>query len=203
MNEHTDDQSSAKHFIVSLSAGIFVGAALFDAVPKAADQLGYTGSAIGLVVGLCLWLLQKKLLKRFKKPDLPPLVTTALWLHSILEGIVTALSFGVSRTFGWLVIVAMVLHLLPEFFAAVALMLGSGATRRMSVLVTFGGYIVLFISFILTYLWLPRFGPVLPFLIALSGGAFLYIGLVSFGRRLSLINGLGFVVGIFVTLFVG
>lgn len=203
MNQHAKEQSLFSHFIICLSAGIFVGAALFDALPKAAEELGFIMAIVGLIIGLILWWLQKKTLQRFKQPDLPPLVTSALWLHSALEGIITALSFGISRSFGWLVFGAMALHLLPEFFAAVTLMLGSGATKRTSVLVTFGGYGVLFLSFILTYLWLPNFGRALPLLIALSGGAFLYIGFVSFGRRLSLVNGLGFAAGILVTFFVG
>ena len=203
MNDHTEQQSSLQNLIISLSAGIFVGAAFFDALPEAAQQLGYGWALAGLVAGFIVWWLQKKALQRCKKPDLPPLVTSALWLHSALEGIVTALSFGVSRTFGWLVLVAMVLHLLPEFFAAVALLLGSGATRRTSVLVTLGGYVVLVLGFIFTYLLLPQFGRLLPFVVALSGGAFIYIGLVSFGRRLSFLNTVGLVVGILVTLLVG
>lgn len=107
MNEHAEQQSSLKNVIISLSAGIFVGAAFFDALPEAAQQLGYSGAFIGLVVG-----------------------------------------------------------------------------------------------FVLTYLLLPQFGRVLPFLIFLSGGAFIYIGLVSFGRRLSFFNAIGFAAGICVTLFV-
>lgn len=203
VNQHVKEQSLFSHLIICLSAGIFVGAALFDALPKAEEGLGFIGAIAGILVGLTLWWLQKKTLQRFKQPDLPPLVTSALWLHSALEGIVTALSFGISQSFGWLVLGAMVLHLLPEFFAAVTLMLGSGATKRTSVMVTLGGYGVLFLSFILTYLWLPNFGRALPLLIALSGGAFLYIGLVSFGRRLSFMNSIGFAAGMVITLLIG
>lgn len=169
-------------FFTSLAAGIFVGAALFDVAPETSERLGAAMAAAWMTAGLIAWRLQKIVLRRFKRPDMPTLVASALWFHSVLEGIVTGLAFGVSRTLGVLVVAAMTLHLLPEFFAAVALMRGAGSKTRTSVAVTLTGFVMLYASFGLTYVFLPQLGPLLPVLIAMSGGAFLYVGSVSFWR---------------------
>lgn len=186
--------------LVALAAGIFFGAGIFDVFPEAAKELGETRALVWMVGGLLLWWFQKLALKRFKKPDLPPLVATALWFHSILEGIVTGLAFGLSQTFGLLVLGAMVLHLLPEFFAAVALMRGAGSRNRTSVMVTLAGFAILFLSFGLTYRLLPNFGALLPIALALSSGAFAYIGSVSFWRIRGAGTGAAFLVGIVIAI---
>lgn len=170
------------NLVTALASGIFVGAALIDVFPEASEHLGPTVAIAWMCAGLLLWWLQKHVLRRFKRPDMPPLVASALWFHSILEGIVTGLAFGVSQTFGLLVLAGMTLHLLPEFFAAVALMKGAGSKNRTSVFVTVAGFAVLYASFGMTYLFVPRLGPILPVLIAMSGGAFLYVGGMSYWR---------------------
>lgn len=186
----------ANHLLVALAAGVFLGVAVFDTLPEAAEHLGLGAALLGIVGGVALWWVQKIALNALRKPDLPPLVATALWFHSVLEGVVTALSFGVSPTVGWLALTAMILHLLPEFFAAVALLLGSGARRRTSVVVPLVGFAVLFASFASTYQLLPSFGQWVPLLIALSGGAFLYIGAVSVWRRRSVSAAIACAIGI-------
>lgn len=179
----------------SLASGIFFGAALADALPEAARGLGLGPALAFLALGFILWWFQKAALTPWKASAQIAPLATALWFHSALEGLVTGLSFGISNIVGYLVLGGMVLHLLPEFFAAVTLLKASGAGNRASILVTFAGYAVLFASFALTYRLLPQFGIALPAAIALSGGAFLYVGLVSYWRRFSWATLPWFIVG--------
>lgn len=175
-----------KDLIVALSAGIFIGVALFDALPESVDELGWSAALLWMGAGVLLWWLQKVILGKMEKPDTPVLVATALWLHSLIEGVATGLAFGVSREFGIAVLIGMILHLLPEFFAAVAAMQGTGAKRKTSIGVTLTGYVVLFAGFGITYWLLPRLGEIVPVLGAISGGAFAYVGLRIMRKRLRL-----------------
>lgn len=188
--------------LVSLAAGIFTGAAFFDVLPESGKTLGLPAAAAWIIIGLILWYLQKKILQRFKKPDLPPGVATALWFHSVLEGIVTGLAFAVSKNLGYAVLLAMTLHLLPEFFAAITLMKNAGAKNKTSIYVTIIGFIIMYTSFVLTFIFLPHLGKILPIMIAMSGGAFLYIGLVSFLKikPKGLVTWLAFIIGGIITL---
>lgn len=172
----------SKKLFIALAAGIFFGAALFDIFPEARERFGAPVALAWFLVGILAWIAQKKILRALRKPDFAPLVATALWLHSVLEGILTGLAFGVSRAFGVVVLLGMVLHLLPEFFGALTLLRGAGVRVHASVLVPLAGFLILFLSFGATYYWLPSFGVNLNRLVALSGGAFLYIGVVSFFR---------------------
>lgn len=171
--------------LYSLAAGIFIGAAIFEVLPETAAELGALAAGGWMAVGVSLWWFQKRLLKPYKNSANVVPVATALWFHSALEGIITGLAFGISQTFGTLVLAGMVVHLLPEFFAAVALLKGSGAQNRTAAGVTFTGYAILFTSFAITYNLLPQFGNTLQILLAASGGAFLYVGGVSYWRRRS------------------
>lgn len=186
------------NLLTSLAAGIFAGAAIFDVFPEASKQLGPLVATVWMGAGLLIWWLQKITLLRFKRPDMPSLVASALWFHSVLEGLVTGLAFGVSRNFGLLVLAAMTLHLLPEFFAAVTLMKGAGSKNRTSLFVTVMGFVILYSSFGLTYVFLPQLGPILPALIAISGGAFLYVGGVGFWRKRSWLTLPAFLAGLIV-----
>lgn len=194
------NEDRLRKITISLAAGIFIGTAVFDIFPAARIQLGIAGAITWMSIGLFLWWLQKSTLHHLKKPDMPPLVASALWFHSVLEGVVTGLSFGVSQPLGLLVLGAMVLHLLPEFFAAIALMQGAGSAKQTSVWVTLTGFVILFVSFGLTYRFLPDFGSALIIAIALSGGTFLYIGIVSFWRKLGLQTTIACAVGILLAL---
>ncbi|MBI2046164.1 MAG: hypothetical protein HYT28_01990 [Parcubacteria group bacterium] len=189
-----------KNYFAVISAGIFVGAALFDALPETAKTLGFWYAILGLAVGMFLWWLQKNILHQLEKPEMPILVTTALWLHSILEGVVTGLAFGVSNFVGSIVLIAMILHLLPEFFAAVSLMKGGGASNRAALFTTVAGYAILFSSFFITRAYLPSMEGILPVMIALSGGAFLYIGTKVYLRNRSFQSTLIFLVGVLIPL---
>jgi hypothetical protein len=61
---------------------------------------------------------------------------------------------------------------------------------------TFVGFGLLYASFGVTYWLIPDFGTILPTAMALSGGAFLFVGLASFWKRKSLVNFVSLLVGI-------
>ena len=182
--------------IVCLAAGIFIGGVIFDVFPKAAKSLGIMPALIWMAIGYVVWWVSKALLNTLKQPALSWLTAAALWFHSILEGIITGLAFGVSETFGLFILAAMTFHILPEFFAAIALMKGAGSTTQKSIWTTCIGFIVLYASFGLTYILIPNLASVLPFAVAISGGAFLFVGLASFWKRKSLANVFALIAGV-------
>ncbi|MBI2506548.1 MAG: hypothetical protein HYW00_00160 [Candidatus Colwellbacteria bacterium] len=182
--------------LVSLAAGIFIGGALFDVLPEIVGHLGMLKALLWLLAGYLGWWVIKVVLQKLKKPALPYLTAGALWFHSVLEGMVTGLAFGVSQIFGFFIFTAMTLHILPEFFAATMLMRGTGSTTKGSLATTFIGFGVLYTSFGITYWLIPNLGLILPIAIAVSGGAFLFVGLASFWKRKSIVTFISLLVGI-------
>ncbi len=187
---------SKSDFLVSLAGGIFIGGALFDVLSETIKNLGIATALFWLLIGYGGWWIIKLVLQKLKKPALSPLTAIALWLHSVLEGMVTGLAFGVSQLFGLFILIAMTLHVLPEFFAATTLMKGAGSSTKGSLTATFAGFGLLYASFGITYWLITDFGTILPIAMALSGGAFLFVGLASFWKRKSLANFLALLIGI-------
>ncbi|QQG46557.1 MAG: hypothetical protein HYY55_01785 [Candidatus Niyogibacteria bacterium] len=187
---------SKSGLLVSLASGIFIGGALFDVLPETIKNLGISTAVFWLLVGYIGWWIIKLVLQKLKKASLPYLTAAALWLHSVLEGMVTGLAFGVSQLFGFVILIAMTLHILPEFFLSMILMKGAGSTTKWSLATTFAGFGLLYASFGITYWLIPDFGTILPIALALSGGAFLFVGLASFWKRKSLANFVSLLVGI-------
>ncbi len=181
--------------VVSLASGIFIGGALFGVFPESSGKIGMTAAALWLAGGLVGWWIAKVSLQKLKKPAMPILTAITIWIHSVLEGVVTGLAFGVSQIFGVFVFVAITLHVLPEFFAATVLMKGTGSTTKGSIATSLAGFGLLYASFAATYLLLPDFGAVLPAALAVSGGAFIFIGLASFWKRKSFWNFVSLLVG--------
>ncbi|MBI2034040.1 MAG: hypothetical protein HYT13_03000 [Candidatus Liptonbacteria bacterium] len=178
------NQSSYKNFFVSAGAGIFVGAVFFDVIPELREVIGFTYGLAGILAGVALWHLLKRLTGLVSKSSFAIVSSLGFLLHSFLEGAVTATSFGINFGIGLLVTIGMVFHLLPEFFAITAILRGEGVSAKRSVLVDLGGVATLIGSFFLVFFFLTSLShSTLSWLIALGGGAFLYIGLTSFVKR--------------------
>lgn len=172
--------------LVTIGAGIFAGAAIFEIVPESARSLGWIESILLMFVGTALWWLLKSATNNLSKNAFAITASLAVWLHSSLEGAITAVGLRLGGVVAVGIAVAMLLHLLPEFFAVVAILSSEGFSFKKSVLVDVVTIIVLFISFGIAYKLLPGLGiRDLTILEAISAGAFLYIAAHSLAKRLS------------------
>jgi zinc transporter ZupT len=112
-------------WLLPLAAGIFLGAAAIEVFPEALDRTGSQAWwwAAG---GLVFFVLVRDGLDYIGKHGLAWVATLGIWLHSFLEGAVTATSYGVSLSVGLLVSAGMILHLIPEVGAVIALLSAAG-----------------------------------------------------------------------------
>lgn len=193
----------SKDFLVTIGSGIFIGAVAFDIFPEVKEHLGYAKSLGGIFFGVAAWFLLKWLTDLVSESGFAIVSSFGFLFHSFLEGAVTAVIFGVDARLGLLVAFGMILHLVPEFFAIVAILRGEGVSLKKSVLVDLSGIAVLFLSFVFILFLLPDFArETLSLLVAVSGGAFLYIGAVSFIKRAGRWEGwLGLAFGLLFVLF--
>lgn len=166
-------------WLLPLAAGIFLGAAVFEMFP---DALAYTGSSAWLWggIGLAAFVLVRDGLDYVGEHGLAWVATLGIWLHSFLEGAVTATSYGVSLVVGLLVSAGLILHLIPEVGAVIALLTAAGLSLREAVIrnvITWGFLIV---GFLVVYLFLPGLSPAtLGDGLAFGAGGFLYLAYLS------------------------
>ena len=110
--------------------------------------------------------------------------TLGIWIHSFLEGAVTASSYGVSLIVGLIVSFGLILHLIPEVGAVIALLTAAGLTLREAVIRNAITWAMIVIGFLVVYLFLPNLRPeVLGAALAFGAGGFLYLAYVSFRER--------------------
>jgi len=192
------NQEARKNLFISIAAGIFIGAALFDILPELLPVFGLYQSLTLFITGFFVWFILKELTDRVSKSSFAIVSSLAFWLHSILEGTAVALSFGVSFTVGIMVAIGMLLHLIPEFLAIAAILKGEGVSTKRSVIVDLAGILFLAVSALTLTIFLKGFPhSAVQMLGGISGGSFIYIGLMSFLRRpKNAKNTLGFLIGL-------
>lgn len=176
---HEEEFNRRWPWLLPLAAGIFLGAAIFEVFP---DALENTGSSAWLWggIGLVAFVLVRDGLDYVGQHGLASVATLGIWLHSFLEGAVTATSYGVSLVVGLLVSAGLILHLIPEVGAVIALLTAAGLTLREAIIrnvITWGFIIV---GFLIVYLFLPGLSPAtLGDALAFGAGGFLYLAYLS------------------------
>ena len=176
---HEEEINRKWPWLLPLAAGIFLGAAVFEVFPDALEETGPSAWLWG-VIGLIVFILVRDGLDYVGRQGLAWVATLGIWLHSFLEGAVTATSYGVSLVVGLLVSAGLILHLIPEVGAVIALLTAAGLSLREAIIrnvITWGFIIV---GFLVVYLFLPGLSrSVLGDALALGGGGFLYLAYLS------------------------
>jgi len=176
MNKKSSKGTPRFDLLVALSSGIFAGAAIFEIIPESAKQLGWINAFLLTVTGFVIWYVLKLVTNKFSKNAFAISASLAIWFHSLLEGAITAVGLSIGGIVGFGIVTGMILHLLPEFFAVVAILRSEGFSLKKSVMVDVITIIVLLVSFGITYYFLRQFSQTtLVALEAVSAGAFLYI----------------------------
>ncbi len=110
--------------------------------------------------------------------------TLGIWLHSFLEGAITATSYGVSLLVGLLVSAGMILHLIPEVGAVIALLMAAGLSFRQALVRNGITWMLLVVGFLVVSLLLPGLSAgVLGAALAVAAGGFLYLAYLSWEER--------------------
>ncbi|MCZ7568647.1 MAG: hypothetical protein M5U01_08650 [Ardenticatenaceae bacterium] len=170
-------------WLLPLSAGIFLGAAIFEMFPEAFAQAG-ASAGLWAVVGLVLFIVVRDGLDYLGQHGLAWVATLGIWLHSFLEGAVTATSYGISFVVGLLVSAGMILHLIPEVGAVIVLLTAAGISLRSALIRNGITWLLLIAGFVVTFLYWQDLPPsVLGNVLAFGAGGFLYLAYLSFKER--------------------
>ena len=170
-------------WLLPLAAGIFLGAAILEMQPEALELAGQQ-AWLWVAVGLVIFIGVRNGLDAIGQHGLAWVATLGLWLHSFLEGAVTGLSFQASVLTGLLVTGGLILHLIPELGASLALMTSAGLSERQGVVRTLITWVILVVGFVALVFFLPDLSQaVLGAALAAGTGGFLYLAYLSWQER--------------------
>lgn len=178
-----EEVASWRLWVVPLSAGIFAGAAIFEVLPYAYARAGLR-TGLWAVAGLLAFIAIHKGLDALGHQGASWASTLGMWLHSFLEGVVTATGYGVSVAIGVLLSVGLVAHLIPEATALVAVLRRTGLSMRQAVVRTVMSWALVIAGFLVVKYLLPLLSPpVLGAGMAFGAGGLVYLAVVSWTGR--------------------
>lgn len=176
----------ATHFIVSFAVGALLAVALLDLLPEAIEMRGIGEIAPFVLLGIILFFILEKFLFWYHCHNGTCTVHSytylVLWgdfLHNLIDGIILGLAFLVSPQIGWLTLLAVILHEIPQEISDFSILLHGGLSRGRAFLYNFLASLSTILGAVATYFMGGRLESFLPFGIALVAGNFLYLAMTD------------------------
>ena len=179
--------------LIAFAAGLLVSGALLHFVAEAARLAG-TGAALAwtLVAFLVLYVAEAHVVPHSHerapadaahgtepsgRRTLGPMVVGGLGLHSVVDGVSVGAGFSAGPVVGWVALALVAAHKLPEGIAAMSALYASGYSGRAAAFTTSVLALITPAAVLLSFLFIPGIeAHALGILLALTGGAFLYVG---------------------------
>jgi len=115
---------------VSGGAGLLTALTILELLPRSMAH-GHTSYMAVVLAGFLLFFGTDTLFQHGKRQEVPIAgLVTGLLIHSLLEGMSLAASFHLDRSLGLALLVAMLLHKLPDGITIASLLLISGNRRK-------------------------------------------------------------------------
>lgn len=182
------------HFLASFAAGVLLGAAFVDLLPEAlehAEELGSEVNIFGWVLfGILAFFLAERFIHWFhhhtshtekahleEKKAVVPLIIAGDTFHNFIDGVAIAATFMIDIKLGMVTTLAVAAHELPQEIGDFGLLLHRGLSRTKVLAVNFFSALAALLGAILTYLVGESIEGLLPALLSLAAGFFIYIAL--------------------------
>jgi len=171
------------HFLTSFAAGTLLGTAFFDLLPEA-QEAGEDKVDVFLwtLVGILIFFLLERFIHHHghgknheDTRSVVPLIIVGDSLHNFIDGIATAATFLISIPLGIVTSLAVAAHEIPQEIGDFGLMLNKGVPRKKVLLINFYSAMAALAGAILTYLARDSIQGLLPIILALTSGFFIYI----------------------------
>lgn len=172
------------HFLSAFAGGALLGTAFFDLLPEALEHTQELGLEINIFLWALIGILIFFLLERFihhhdqhpqEKKTVVPLIVIGDSIHNFIDGVAMASTFLISIPLGIVTSLAVAVHEIPQEIGDFGLMLHKGVPRKKVLLMNFGSALLAMAGAILTYLAKDYIEGLLPAILGLTAGFFIYI----------------------------
>jgi len=196
-------------YFVSFAAGVLLAVSFFELIPEALEL--YEGSLVIVLIGLIVFYLLESFItihvckeEGCESHKIGLMSFFGLGFHSLIDGVIIGVSFGISSVLGLITTIAIISHEFPEGLIAASLMLGSKLSKKKVVIYSLLVALATPIGAVLAYLFLGNVGEnVLGMLLGLAAGSFLYVAMTNLIPELHKnVSKMNFVLMLFGILFV-
>lgn len=176
------------HLLASFAAGALLGTAFFDLLPESLHSENTTLVFTYVLVGILFFFLLERFLhwyhhhqsdiEVFRGKPIVSLIVVGDTIHNFIDGIAIAATFMVSIPLGIITAVAVGTHEIPQEIGDFGVLLKKGIKRKKIIIINvFSSLAALFGAFLM-YFFGERFGHfVIPVILPITAGFFIYIAL--------------------------
>lgn len=184
------------HFLAAFAAGVMLGTAFIDLLPEAVAHAEGLGSEVNIflwiLTGILFFFLLERIIHWFhshhthlyqdknapdNKKATIPLIVFGDSFHNFIDGVAIAATFMVDIKLGMITTFAVAAHEIPHEIGDFGILLNRGMSRLKVLSVNFWSSLTALAGAILTYLIGERVDILLPALLSLTSGFFIYIAL--------------------------
>jgi len=181
-------QKSLVSLLIAFATGTLLTTALVGLIPEAIESVGHhTHNIMLMILGslLFFFFLEKLIIWRNCPDDscdvhgeaAGPLVLVGDAFHNLTDGVVIAAAFLTDFTIGLAVGLAIIAHEIPQETGDFGILLHSGFSKKKSYIYNALSSATTIPSAIVSYFLLEDFALIVPYILAISAGSFLYIAL--------------------------
>jgi zinc and cadmium transporter len=173
------------HFLAAFAAGTLLGTVFFDLLPEAVESAGDINVYFWTLFGILAFFLLERFIHWFHHHQLDyddepikptvPLIVVGDSVHNFIDGVVIAATFMVSIPLGIVTTLAVAAHEIPQEIGDFGLLLHNGVKRKRVLMLNFISALAALAGAFLFFMIGSRFEAVLPALLAITAGFFLYI----------------------------
>ncbi len=174
------------HFLSAFAAGTLLGAAFFDLLPEASEVSGKENIFLWTLLGIIIFFLLERIIhwyhhhqyhleKQETRKSVIPLVVIGDSVHNFIDGVVIAATFLVSIPLGIVTTFAVIAHEIPQEIGDFGILLNKGMKRKKIILINIASALVALVGALLAYTLGDSLESILPVMLALSAGFFIYI----------------------------
>lgn len=179
---------SVSAHLISFAAGALLSTAFFEALPEALEHGGaenFESLLLATLVGIVGFFIMERLILKLHTHHheddhhhshaAPYLLLMGDLLHNFVDGVVIAAATMISIPAGLVTALAVSAHEIPQEIGDFSVMLHHGWAKRRVFFVNLWASLASVVGAVLTFLLRERLEPLLPTLLALSAGIFIYI----------------------------
>lgn len=170
------------HYLASFAAGTLLAAAFFDLLPESLKAAGEMDIFLWALVGILTFFLIERFIHHHhdtpkESTKIVPLIMVGDSIHNFIDGAAIAATFMISIPLGIITTLAVAAHEIPQEIADFGLMIHQGVKRSRVLWINFISACAAFLGAILTYILGDTINNILPIMLSLTAGFFIYIAL--------------------------
>lgn len=174
------------HLLAAFAGGALLGTAFFDLLPEAVAENGEVNVFLWTLVGVLLFFLLERFIHHHDTSENPSEKKTVILMiivgdtiHNFIDGVAIAGTFLISIPLGIVTALAVAAHEIPQEIGDFGLMLHKGMKKRNILLINLLSALASMTGAVLTYLAKDSVEGLIPGVLGLTAGFFIYIALAN------------------------